>query len=113
MTQDELLKRIDSLRLAVENSDIEAICTAINDFRIDTRYSTPLIDFTRDIVTKAIKEHVENHGGTLRVKRKGEYNNDTTDTYTITDGVLMRNRDNVKYTSLGKLLSAYRKIKKS
>ena len=110
MDKGTLLERIDSLRLAVVNNDVEAICAAIDDFKIDTNRTSPLADFTRGVVIEAIKDYVEKNGGRWKVTRKNVYHEDTFDVYTTLDEVLVRNMVNAKYTSLGKLLSAYRKI---
>ena len=57
-----------------------------------------------------IKNYVENNQTPLIISRKAEYNIETKDYYTIKDNILYRNGHDTKWSSIGKLYHAYKKI---
>ena len=111
--KEQLLEQICILKKAVETDDIEKLVHSIDSMKFDTRYSTGVIVYLTELIIKFISEHISRNGlDTLRVKRKGEYNTETYDTYQMCKGELYRNGHNAKWDSVGKLYQAYKYIKK-
>ena len=111
--KNNLLIRIDSLRNAVENEEIDILIHLIDDMGFDNRKSSMMMDFAKQIIINFISDYIKEKGlDTLRVKRTGEYGAETYDTYQRCKEGLFRNGTNVEWTSLGKLYQAYKYIKK-
>lgn len=110
MTKEELVKQIDSLKAAVETENVAEIIGLMTSMRIDAARS-PLCDFAKDIIINDVKDYVSKHDK-LKVDRKGVYGEITSDTYMMKDDVLVRNGTNVRFSSLGKIYQAYKKIHK-
>lgn len=105
-----LLERTET---AVRQQDVSTIIDCMNDFRIDNRKRSLLDEYARQICIETITEYIKTKNlSYLRISRKNEYNDDTYDRYVLDDGVLKRNGTDVKWTSLGKLYTAYKKIVK-
>ena len=112
-TKDKLLAQIDSLRNAVVNNDVSATISLISEIPIDTRSRSLVADFLRELMIASIIEYIgKRKSGKLKVERKGVYNESTFDYYLIKDGVLCRNGSDAKWSSIGKLYQAYKKINK-
>lgn len=110
--KNNLLIKIDSLRNAIENEDIDSLIHLIDNMGFDDRKSSMIIDFTKQLIINLILDYIkEKDLDTLRVKRTGEYGIKTYDLYQICKDELFRNGTNVRWTSLGKLYQAYKYIK--
>ena len=110
--KNDLLIKIDSLRNAVENEDIDILIHLIDNMGFDNRKSSMVMDFAKQIIVNFISDYIKEKGlDTLRVKRTGEYDTKTYDTYKRCKEGLFRNGTNVQWTSLGKLYQAYKYIK--
>ena len=111
--KNDLLIKIDSLRNAIENEDIDMLIHLIDSMGFDNRKSSIIMDFVKQIIINFISDYIKEKGlDTLRVKRTGEYGTETYDTYQRCKEELFRNGTNVQWTSLGKLYQAYKYIKK-
>lgn len=112
-TKDKLLAQIDSLRNAVVNNDVPAMISLISEIPIDTRSRSLVDDFLRGLMIASITEYISKRKSEkLRIDRKNEYGDPTFDTYLMKDGVLCRNGSEAKWSSIGKLYQAYKKINK-
>ena len=112
MEKQLIIEKLDILKNAVIDEDVESIIKMIGDFQIDTRFSSPLEEYVKDIIVQKIFDKVtklKTHK--LKITRNTEYGGETYDYYIIEDGVLKRNGKNTKWTSLGKLYCAYKQIK--
>lgn len=111
--KNELLIKIDSLRNAVENEEIDVLIHLIDDMGFDNRKSSIIIiNFAKQIIINFISDYIKEKGlDILRVERTGEYGTQTYDTYQRRKEELFRNGTNVRWTSLGKLYQAYKYIK--
>jgi len=108
-----LLIKIDSLRNAIENEDIDTLIHLIDNMGFDDRKSSLMIDFAKQTIINFILDYIKEKGlDTLKVERTGEYGIETYDTYQRCKEELFRNGTNVRWTSLGKLYQAYKYIKK-
>lgn len=111
--KNNLLIKIDSLRNAIENEDIDILIHLIDNMGFDNRRSSMVIDFAQQIIINFISNYIKEKGlDTLRVKRTGEYGTETYDIYQRCKEGLFRNGTNAQWTSLGKLYQAYKYIKK-
>lgn len=111
--KNDLLIKIDNLRNAVENEDIDILIYLIDNMGFDNRKSSMIMNFAKQIIINFISDYIkEKDLDTLRVKRIGEYSTETYDTYQRCKEELLRNGTNVRWTSLGKLYQAYKYIKK-
>lgn len=111
--KDELLALIDSLRNAVVNNDVPATISLMSEIPVDTRKRSLIDDFLRELMTASIIEHIsKKKSGKLKVERKSVYGESTFDFYLVKDGVLYRNGSDVKWSAIGKLYQAYKKINK-
>ena len=111
--KDELISKIAKLKEAVENEDIPTLIESMKEFKIDTRCWSPIYDFTQQLITQSIKDYMlKKEKKVLKVQRIGEYQIKTEDWYTVKEGVLHRNGCSCRYTSIGKLYTAYKKINK-
>lgn len=110
-TKDELIGKLDVLKDAVANENVESIIKMIGDFKIDTRFTSPLEEYAKDIIIQKIIDKVTKlKAHRLKVTRSTEYGGKTNDYYTIEDGVLKRNGNDIKWVSLGKLYAAYKQL---
>lgn len=109
-----LLTPITELVKSLYMEDIPAIIHLLDKCRIDSRYSSDVINYVTELLVEDIKIHIESHtrNKKLKVTRKDVYNNNTVDTYIIKDNILYRNGDDTKWTSIGKLYQAYKFIHK-
>lgn len=108
----ELLEQINDLKKAVETDDVEMLVSLIDDMAFDIRYSTPIIDFTRELIIAFISNYIKEKSiDVLRVKRLDVYRIETFDSYQMSKGALFRNGHDTKWDSIGKLYKAYKYIK--
>lgn len=111
--KDQLISKIAKLKEAVENEDIPTLIESMKDFKIDTRCLSPIRDFTQQLLIQSIKDYMlKKEKKVFKVKRIADYQIETEDWYTIKDGVLHRNGGSCRYSSIGKLYKAYKKINK-
>ena len=111
--KNDLLIKIDSLRNAVENEEIDILIHLIDNMGFDNRKSSIMMDFAKQIIINFISDYIKEKGlDTLKVERTGEYSTETYDIYQRCKEELLRNGTNVQWTSLGKLYQAYKYIKK-
>ena len=110
--KNDLLIKIDSLRKAVENEEIDILIHLIDDMGFDNRKSSMVMEFAKQVIINFISDYIkEKDLDTLRIERTGEYGTKTYDTYQRCKEGLFRNGTNVQWTSLGKLYQAYKYIK--
>lgn len=110
MLKDELIKDFEDLQLAIQFEDIPAIIHQISIHKIQSRN---LEEFTRGLLMDDIKQYIiDNDKENLRINRTNEYGDPTFDCYRIKSDELIRNGSPARYTSLGKLYIAYKKIYK-
>lgn len=109
-----LLKPITELVKALYEENIPTIIHLLDKVKIDSRYSSDVINYVTELLIEDIKTHIEccTRNRKLKVTRKDVYHNDTFDVYTIKDNVLYRNGNDIKWTSIGKLYQAYKFIHK-
>lgn len=106
----DLIKRLED---AVRMQDVPAIIDCMRDLAIDNRQSSILEKYASQICIDVITEHITRKKlDKFVVSRKGAYNDPTYDTYVLDGDVLKRNGTDVKWSSLGKLYQAYKKINK-
>ena len=110
MKQD-LLNKIDELKIAIESEDVQLLLTLAEYIGVNYRTRSPILDFLHSLLVEDIRDYV-NKKGKLKIERTSEYNIKTSDVYTIKDSVLTRNGFDVKWSSIGKLYQAYKKIHK-
>lgn len=107
ITKNDLLIKIDNLRSAVENEDIDTLINLIDNMGFDNRKSSMIIDFCQQLIINFISNYIKEKGlDKLRVERT-----ETFDIYRICEEKLLRNGTNARFTSLGKLYCAYKYIK--
>lgn len=109
MNQEEIISELTNLISAIQKEDVCTIMKCINILRIDYNFS-PLRNLITNFISKIIKEHIENTKEPLRVQRKGDYDIIHTDVYTIKDGIVYRNGNDIKWSALGKIYQAYKQI---
>ena len=110
--KNDLLIKIDSLRNAVENEDIDILIHLIDNMGFDNRKSSIIMDFAKQIIINFISNYIKEKGlDTLRVSRTSDYGSKTYDIYQRCKEELFRNGTNVQWTSLSKLYQAYEYIK--
>ena len=110
--KDELLEEIERLKVAIMTNDIDGLVCSIDELRFDTRFSSPIMSYTEDCLISFIMDYIQrNNKNKLKVTRYNEYHDETSDTYEVVDGKLLRNGSPAKFTNLGKLYQAYRQIK--
>lgn len=110
MLKDKLIKDFGDLQAAIQSEDIPAIIHQISTHKIESR---DLEDFTRGLLMDDIKQYiVDNKLKKLRINRTNEYGDPTFDCYMIEGARLIRNGSPARYTFLGKLYTAYKKIHK-
>lgn len=109
-----LLTPITKLVKALYTENIPTVIHLLDKVKIDSRYSSDLINYVTELLVEDIKRHLEccTRNRKLKVTRKDVYNIDTFDTYTIKDNVLYRNGNNANWSSIGKLYQAYKFIHK-
>lgn len=96
---------------AVENEDIPTLIESMKDLKIDTRCWSPVYNFTQQLLIQHIKDYIlKKKKKIFKVKRIADYQMETEDWYTIKDGVLHRNGNDCKYSTIGKLCVAYNQI---
>ena len=111
-TKNKSLAIITYLYEGVKNEDIDRLIKTFNILKLDTRYSSTLVDYVKELMLNKISEKVnKSKKKKIRIERMGEYNTKTFDCYIIEDNVLKRNGFNAKFTSIGKLYQAYIQIK--
>lgn len=111
--KDKLISKIAKLKEAVENEDIPTLIECMRDFKIDTMCWSLIYDFTQQLLIQSIKDYMlKKKKEVFKVKRIAEYQTKTEDWYTINDGILHRNGCSCRYTTIGKLYVAYKKINK-
>ena len=110
---NRIIALIKCLEDAVRMQDVSAIIDYMKDLAIDNRQSSILEKYARQICIDIITDHITcKKLDKFVVSRKGEYGTTTYDTYVLDGGVLKRNGTDVKWTTLGKLYQAYKKINK-
>lgn len=106
----DLIKRLEN---AVRMQDVPAIIDCMRDLAVDNRQRSILENYARQICIDVITEHMTRKKlDKFVVSRKGEYGTTTCDIYVLDGDVLKRNGTDVKWSTLGKLYQAYKKIKK-
>ena len=106
-----LLEAIDSLKSAIINDNIPEILSLIKKFGIDSSHNSIVLDFLQEFLINDIKNYLyTNKRKTLKVCRRGKYNTEVQDFYKIENDILIRNGNDVKWTSVGKLYQAYKFI---
>jgi len=110
--KERCIAALAGLVSGVEQGDIPAIIKGITDLRIDPGRGGALIYHTEEAIIADLTEEVrKREDGRLRVSRPGRYKEPVVDVYTLDEsGELMRNQAPAKFTSLGKLYSAYKYI---
>ena len=112
-SKDKAMEVVASLYNGIKEENVDNLIKTFEVARVDTRYTTPIVEFVRELMLNKIQENVnksKNH--VFRVKRHSEYGGETFDFYRIEDGILIRNGSDAKYTSIGKLYQAYQQAKK-
>lgn len=111
MLKDKLIKDLGDLQLAIQSEDIPTIIHQISTHKIESR---DLEEFTRGLLMDDIKQYIiDKRLEKLRINRTNEYGYPIFDCYKIGgDEQLIRNGSPARYTSLGKLYAAYKKIYK-
>lgn len=111
--KNDLLIKIDSLKSAVENEDIDILIHLIDNMGFDDRKPSLIMEFAKQIIVNFISDYIKKRGlDTLRVKRTSVYGTEIYDTYQRDKENLLRNGNKIQWTSLGKLYQAYEYIKK-
>lgn len=109
MKQEEIINELTDLISAIQKEDVCTIMKCMSTLKINYDFS-PLRELTANFMSKAIKEYIENAKESLRVQRKGAYDIISTDVYTIKNGIVHRNGDNIKWSALNKIYQAYKQI---
>jgi hypothetical protein len=105
-----LIKRLED---AVRMQDVPAIIDCMKDLAVDNRQRSILEKYTRQICIDVITDHITRKKlDKFVVSRKGEYSTTVKDIYVLDGDVLKRNGTDVKWSTLGKLYQAYKKINK-
>lgn len=109
-----LLTQIIELVKALYIEDIPTIIHLLDKVRIDSRYSSNVINYVKELLIEDIKIHLEccTRNRKIKITRKDVYNNNTANTYIIKDNILYCDGDDAKWTSIGKLYQAYKFIHK-
>lgn len=111
--KNDLLIKIDSLKSAVENEDIDILIHLIDNMGFDNRKPSLIREFAKQIIVNFISDYIKKRGlDTLRVKRPSVYGTEIYDTYQRDKENLLRNGNKIQWTSLSKLYYAYEYIKK-
>ena len=102
--KQKLIDLLTDFKIAVEQEDVAKLISMFDKLGIDTRRYNPLEKFVCSLVIEDIKKAVlKKKNGILKVCRKDAYQEDTYDFYKIEDNILLRNGNDVKWSSLGKL----------
>lgn len=107
--KEHLLNNLSSLTNAIECEDITLLLNCMKNMGFSGISSGPICDYAHDLLVKDISDYVSKKG-VLKVERIGEYGIKTEDCYRIKGAVLMRNGSDTKWSSIGKLYQAYKKI---
>lgn len=107
--KEHLLNNLTSLVDAVEAEDVTLLLNCMKSMGFSGMSSGPICDYAHDLLVKDISDYVSKKG-VLKVERTGEYGIKTEDYYRIDGAVLMRNGSDAKWSSIGKLYQAYKKI---
>lgn len=108
-TKKEALEWITQLDSAVKNDDVHTLMRLINSSNL-VNYLPKIPNFVKVLLVNKIKNYVENNQTPLIISRTEAYNIETKDYYTIKDNILYRNGHDTKWSSIGKLYTAYKKI---
>lgn len=109
--KEKLLNQVNDLKVAIESEDIPMLMQLIGDIKVDTRYSSALVEYTRNLLVVFIKEYIEWKGlDALKLKVKGIYGGVTTDYYTVVNGELKRNIHPTRWDSIWDLFEVYKYI---
>lgn len=109
--QIKLLSQLNQLQEAIINDDIETIVEFIDKLGFDVKKYNPLVDYLHIILTDFIVNYIEtNNIETLKIERKGVYNEVTYDWYKIVNNELFRNGYSTNY-EVTRLYQAYKYIK--
>lgn len=109
--QIKLLTQLKQLQEAIINDDIETIVELIDKLGFDMKKYSPLMDCLHITLTNFIVNYIEtNNIETLKIERKGVYNEITYDWYKIINNELFRNGHNTNY-EIARLYQAYKYIK--
>ncbi len=110
---NNIIALLERTETAVRTQDVSTIIDCMNELCVDNRRRSFLEEYASLICIDTIVEYIKTKNlSYLRISRKNEYNDDTYDRYMLDDGVLKRNGTDVKWTSLGKLYTAYKQIVK-
>ena len=113
MEKENVIELLNSLKNAIESENVPTIINLMGKLRIDTSFYSPITDVCRELITATIKDAVSKTPKKCRrIQRKGEYGTTTYDYYKIENNVLKRNGYDTKFTSVGKLYTAYKIIMK-
>ena len=108
--KNKLINDVELLLENIKTENVSGLVDSIKDLELDRHFS-PIIRFGCSIIISTIKNYIiKNKKASLRVKRKGEYNIETTDVYIVKNDILYRNGSDTKWTSFGKLYTAYKQI---
>lgn len=108
---NKIIALLERTETAVRTQDVSTIIDCINELCVDNRKISMLKEYASLICIETIIEYIKTKNlSYLRISRKNEYNEDTYDCYVLDDDVLKRNGTDVKWTSLGKLYTAYKQI---
>ena len=108
---DKIITLLERTEKAVRQQDVSSIIDCMNGFCIDNRRRSVLEEYASQICIETITEYIKTKNlSYLRISRKNEYNDNTFDRYVLDEGILKRNGTDVKWSSLGKLYTAYKQI---
>lgn len=108
-TKKEALEWISQVDVAVKNEDVHSLMRLIKSSNL-ANYLPKIPDFVKLLLINKIQNYIENNQSPLIISRTAEYNIETKDYYTVKDNKLYRNGHEAKWSSIGKLYQAYKKI---
>ena len=108
-TKKEALEYLTQLDVAVKNDDVHSLMQLIKSSNL-ANYLPKIPNFVKVLLINKIQNYIENNQSPLIISRTEAYNIETKDYYTIKDNKLYRNGHEAKWSAIGKLYQAYKKI---
>lgn len=113
MTNNDIIALLDSCKDAIVKKDIITLVDTAErlGLSLSANFASPIINLISNLIIDDIKNFmIQNHEVKIKIIRKNIYHEETFDCYCLREGELLRNGVKAKFTSVGKLYAAYKKI---
>lgn len=110
---NKLITLLDTCKDAIIKKDIVALINSAKSLGLDNNSRSLLLDFIKNSIIEDIKDFmIQNKKNRIKISRKGAYDTEVFDWYSLENGELFRNGYKATFSSVGKLYIAYKKIHK-